>query len=142
MGDGSIMKAIHSEAKPVKGMAKVVSLKVGEWSGHCTFATVRLDDFQVILGLDFLTKAKASVLLHLPGLFIMDVPRSCYVPLSRSISETGMCSALQLKNALRKGEETYLAMIYEEKNRSGAQVPEVVAGLLREFGDVIPNELL
>ena len=140
-GDGSRIKTVNSEAKPVRGMARDVSLKVGDWSGRCTFAAVPLDDFQVILGLDFLTKAKASVLPHLPGLFIMDVPRSCYVPLSRTVSETGMCSALQLKNGLRKGEETYLAVIYEEENQTGVKVPEAVVGLLKEFGDVMPDEL-
>lgn len=100
-------------------MARDVSLKVGEWSGCCTFAALPSDYFQVIFSLDFLTKAKASVFPHLPGLFIMDVPSSCYVPLSRTKSKTGMCSALQLKNGLQKGEATYLAMIYEEENRLG-----------------------
>ena len=49
---------------------------------------VPFDDFQVILGLDFFTKAKVSVTLYLQGLFIRDTASPCYVPLSKSKSES------------------------------------------------------
>ncbi|KAL0395502.1 UNVERIFIED_CONTAM: hypothetical protein Slati_4516400 [Sesamum latifolium] len=45
------VKAVNSEAMPVSGVA--TELRVGSWSGQCDFMAVRLDDFDVILGIDF-----------------------------------------------------------------------------------------
>ncbi|KAK4391962.1 Transposon Ty3-G Gag-Pol polyprotein [Sesamum angolense] len=54
----SRIKAVNSEAKPIQGMA-CVELKVGAWTGQCKLLVVPLDDFDVILGMDFMLLANA-----------------------------------------------------------------------------------
>ena len=86
--DGSRIKAVNSDARSVGGVVRDVSLKVGDWCGLCSFMAVPLNDFQAILGLEFFLKAQVSVMPHLQGLFIMDMPNSCFVPLSKARSLT------------------------------------------------------
>ncbi|KAK4397971.1 RNA-directed DNA polymerase [Sesamum angolense] len=52
------IKAVNSEAKPIQGVA-CVELKVSAWTGKCSLMVVSLDDFDVILGMDFLLLANA-----------------------------------------------------------------------------------
>ena len=56
----SKIKTVNSEAKPVLGITYGVKLKVGEWTGKVNFLVMELDDFDVILGDEFLVAAKAA----------------------------------------------------------------------------------
>lgn len=58
------IKAVNSEAMSVPGAA-TASLRVGLWEGRCSFVAIPLDDFNVILGADFLLKEKAVVIPYL-----------------------------------------------------------------------------
>ena len=52
-----------------------------------------------------------------------------------------MVLAMQVKHGLRKDEMTYLATLIEMKQDKYVEVSDAVAGLLREFTDVMPLEL-
>ncbi|KAL0421144.1 UNVERIFIED_CONTAM: hypothetical protein Slati_3137300 [Sesamum latifolium] len=65
----SQVKAVNSKAVPVSGVANT-ELRVGSWSGQCDFMTVRLDDFDVILGIDFFIVVNVMILSRLGGIFI------------------------------------------------------------------------
>jgi hypothetical protein len=65
------MKTVNLKARPVMG-ATNVSLTVGSLEGKCNFTVVPLDDFYVILGVDFLLSAKISVIPHLGRILICD----------------------------------------------------------------------
>ncbi|GJW62307.1 transposon ty3-I gag-pol polyprotein [Tanacetum coccineum] len=54
-GSGTI-KAVNSEAKPIHGVAKDVRAKIGEWEVTSDLLVVPMDDFKVVLGLEFLDK--------------------------------------------------------------------------------------
>ena len=79
-----------------------------------------LDDFDVILGNDFLVQVKGSIHPHLGSMFIADEKEPCSV---KSISERsgkgkakgGLLSALQVEAGLKRGEMTYLAALVEIK---------------------------
>ncbi|KAK4428349.1 hypothetical protein Salat_1134500 [Sesamum alatum] len=58
----SRLKAVNSEAKPIRGIASA-DLEVGTWKEKCSLMAVPLDDFDVILGMDFLLLAKATEML-------------------------------------------------------------------------------
>ena len=47
------MKAINSEALPIVGVSKRVPLKFAVWSGEMDIVVARMDDFDVVLGMDF-----------------------------------------------------------------------------------------
>ena len=73
----SKIKAVNSEAKPVLGIAYGVKFKVGEWTGKVNFLVMELDDFDVILGGEFLVAAKAALLPFIGVLLIIDEKQPC-----------------------------------------------------------------
>nr|GFC40010.1 putative retrotransposon Gag domain, aspartic peptidase domain protein [Tanacetum cinerariifolium] len=54
-GSGTI-KAVNSPAKPIHGVAKDARAKIGEWKGTIDLSVVPMDNFKVVLGLEFLDK--------------------------------------------------------------------------------------
>ncbi|KAL0313603.1 UNVERIFIED_CONTAM: hypothetical protein Sradi_5759600 [Sesamum radiatum] len=143
----SRIKAMNSEAKPIQGVASV-DLKVGSWTGKCNLMAVPLDDFDVILGMDFMLLTSAMVIPYLSGLFIAYANCTSFVQdiyLQDSIrsaeKKDTLMSPLQVKNGLRHGELIYLAALIEIKSDVVQEVPDEVAEVLEEFKDVFPPEL-
>ena len=68
----SKIKAVNSKAKPVLGIAYGVKFKVDEWTRKVNFLVMELDDFDVILGGEFLVAAKAALLPFLVVSLILD----------------------------------------------------------------------
>ena len=127
--DDSRIKAMNSKAQKIQGIAKDVMLQVGEWKGKINLLCVPLDDFNLILGIDFFLKSKAALIPHLGGLMILEEKQPYFV------------SALQLKKGLRRGQETYLAALVEINEGHDVEVPDSMAGILKEFRDIMPSEL-
>ncbi|KAL4196929.1 hypothetical protein AMTRI_Chr04g185550 [Amborella trichopoda] len=71
-GDTSKMKVVNLVAKSVVGIIKDVLAKVGNLNGQISLMAMPLDEFKVILQLDFLMLAKESVVPHLGVVAIMD----------------------------------------------------------------------
>ncbi len=86
-------------------MAKDVELRIGGWKGTTFLSVVPLDDFQVILGMEFLSAAKA---IPMPGVVsIMDEGFPCMVPCSAHGEDQGFDHlSLQLTKGKKKGEAT------------------------------------
>ncbi|KAL0360363.1 UNVERIFIED_CONTAM: hypothetical protein Sradi_3720800 [Sesamum radiatum] len=59
------VKAINSAAQPIAGVAKSVLIKVGSFEGKTNLSVVVMDDFKLILRLDFLRYTRTAVLPHL-----------------------------------------------------------------------------
>ena len=57
-------------------------VQVGDWYGSCELVVIPLDDFHIILSLDFMRKAKVSVIPYLGGLMIHDEYAPCFVHVS------------------------------------------------------------
>ncbi|KAL0406152.1 UNVERIFIED_CONTAM: hypothetical protein Slati_3929100 [Sesamum latifolium] len=62
----------------VSGVAST-ELRVGSWSGQCDFMAVRLDDFDVILGIDFFITTNVMILPRLGGIFISGGNKPAFV---------------------------------------------------------------
>ncbi|KAL0368640.1 UNVERIFIED_CONTAM: hypothetical protein Scaly_1082900 [Sesamum calycinum] len=54
-------------------------LCVGSWSGQCKFVAVGLDDFDVILGIDFFVNANVIILPRMCGIFISGGDKPSFV---------------------------------------------------------------
>ncbi|KAK4397897.1 hypothetical protein Sango_1265200 [Sesamum angolense] len=141
------IKAVNSEAKRIQGLV-CVDLKVGAWTGKCNIMVVPLDDFDVILGVDFMLLANAMVMLYLNGLFIAHENSTCFVQGNylldsvRSVEKKySLISVMQVKAGLRHGEQTYLAALVEIKSDVVQEVPDKVAELLLEIKHALPPEL-
>ena len=52
------MKAVNSEALPIVRVSKGVPFKIGDWTGELDLVVVRMDDFDVVLGMEFLLEHK------------------------------------------------------------------------------------
>lgn len=77
------LKAANSQPKAICGTARDVKLSIGEWSGDVNFSVVEMDDYPIVLGMDFLDRAKAVPLPFSNTMLIMEEGKTCQVPLSR-----------------------------------------------------------
>ncbi|RVX07638.1 hypothetical protein CK203_025243 [Vitis vinifera] len=76
-----------------------------------------MDDFKMVLGMDFLQKVKAVPLPFLRSMAILEEEKPCMVPtVTEGTPKTPMLSAMQVKKGLKREEVTYLATLKEEKD--------------------------
>ncbi|TYK01392.1 uncharacterized protein E5676_scaffold29G00860 [Cucumis melo var. makuwa] len=52
--DSERMKAVNFVALPIVGLVKRTTIKLGGWKGPLDFVAVKMDDFDVVLGMEFL----------------------------------------------------------------------------------------
>lgn len=120
-----------------------------EWSyrlehGEADLSVVPMDDFQVVLGMDFLGKVKAVPMPFVNSVCIMEEGAPCMVPTVQGTkAPTKMISALQLTRGVKKGEATFLATMVETTEDVGTSgvLPEERKGVLKEYEDVMPPQL-
>uniref|UniRef100_A0A803N8T1 Gag-asp_proteas domain-containing protein n=1 Tax=Chenopodium quinoa TaxID=63459 RepID=A0A803N8T1_CHEQI len=147
----SRMKAVNSDVLVAKGMVCGVNVQVGSRKGKTDLIAVTLDNFELILGNEFIRKAKASVMPHLGGMLIRDKDGPCFVKgvpnpshqnRVRHNSEHNLefFSTLQVRNVVAKGELTFLEALVEISPDKSVEVPDEVAGVLDEFKDVMSPE--
>ena len=120
-------------------------MQIGDWKGTCSLLCVPLDDFDLILRIDFLLRAKVTLIPHLGGLLVLEEKQSCFVKTLKAKDggkgQPKMLSAIQLKKRLKKSQETYVAALIEIKEGRSVEVPDSVVKILKEFRDVMPTEL-
>ncbi|KAK3012846.1 hypothetical protein RJ639_010346 [Escallonia herrerae] len=73
------VKAINSAAQPVAGIARSVLIKIGPYEGRTNFLVVIMDDFKLILGLEFLRDTKTIVMPCTNSLAMLR-SKSCVIP--------------------------------------------------------------
>ncbi|XP_073105641.1 uncharacterized protein [Elaeis guineensis] len=143
----SKIKAVNSVARDVAGIAAGVQVSLGSWTGVLSFTIVTLDDFDIILGIEFFVQAKAALLPHLGGFMLLHEEYPCFIssvanPPARNGGTSGaMLSALQVKHGLRRGEAAFLVSLVERKEGVMAEVPNEVADPLQKYADLMPAEL-
>ncbi|KAK3016453.1 hypothetical protein RJ639_007808 [Escallonia herrerae] len=131
------VKAINSAAQPVAGIARSVLIKIGPYEGRTNFSVVIMDDFKLILGLEFLHDTKTTVMPCTNSLVMLG-NKPCVIPtISSRVGERSI-SALQLKRGLKRDETTYLTMLrWDEIEEVSGPLPKEVKArwqkLLAEF---------
>ena len=141
--EGGWLKAVNSTAKPSHGVARVVTMHIGSWKGRVDFTVAPMDDFKMVLGMDFLEKVKVVPLLFLRSMAILEEEKPCMIPtVIEGSPKTPMLSAMQVKKRLKRKEVTYLST-FKEENDDGSRepMPMEIKGVLDEFKDVMPPEL-
>ena len=104
---------------------------------------VPLDNFDLILGMNFFSKTKVALLPHLRGLMVIEESMSCFVQAilegaSRKGQQSEMLSTLQSKKGLKQGLETYVVALVEIKESKTVEVLDSIVGLPHKFTDVMP----
>ncbi|RVW47393.1 Retrovirus-related Pol polyprotein from transposon 297 [Vitis vinifera] len=118
-------------------------MPICSWEGRVDFTVAPMDDFKMVLGMDFLQKVKAVPLPFLRSMAILEEEKPCMVPtVTEGTPKTPMLSTMQVKKGLKREEVTYLATLKEEKDDgSGKPMPKEIKGVLDEFKDVMPPKL-
>jgi len=141
------MKALNSKAQRIVGMSYDVPITLDQWRGKQDVLVVNLDDYDIILGLDFLRKAKIVLMLYLNGVMIASEGCLCFIPCCKvaaaNVVKRGksLVSTIAIDKALRKGGEVFLATIVDKKVDYCGEVPKEIASVLQQFEDVMPPQL-
>lgn len=94
------MKAVNLEALPIVEMSKRVPFQLVEWTGNDDLVVVCMDDFDVMMGMEFLLEHKV---IPMPLIKCLIVTRNNPTIVSANIKQPGggrMIFALQLKKGL------------------------------------------
>ncbi|KAJ0629961.1 putative nucleotidyltransferase, Ribonuclease H [Helianthus annuus] len=136
------MKTVNTNAKPIHGEAKDVQIRIGEWAGLINFSIVEMDDFKVVLGMEFFDKVRAFPMPFVNSLCILDEGKTCMVRTERgSKNGSKTLSAIQFKKGYNKKEPCYLAVAKVDEEKPKEAVPMEIEKVLEEFKDVMPTEL-
>ncbi|KAH6775888.1 hypothetical protein C2S52_013449 [Perilla frutescens var. hirtella] len=135
------VKAINSAAQPIVGVAKSVLIKLGPYEGRTNLSVVTMDDFKLILGLDFLRDTKTAVMPHAGALMMMG-NKPCVAQTVSHKTSSKPLSAKQFVKGCQKNEPSFLCTLrIEDIEEKSGKIPEVVKKILREFEDTMPDEL-
>ncbi|GAV67223.1 Chromo domain-containing protein/gag-asp_proteas domain-containing protein, partial [Cephalotus follicularis] len=140
---GGYIKVVNSKAKPLIGLAKDVGMKVGYWDGSVSLSIIPMDDYDLVLGMEFMDQVKAIHIPYANSLCILEEGKTCMVPCTRSNKGTKTLSAMQLDKSLKRNEETYLAALVEngpEADPKPKDLPMQVEKVLEDFHNVTPIE--
>ena len=97
------LKAVNSVVKPSQGVARGVTMKIGSWEGKIDFTVAPMDDFKIVIGMDFLRQVRAVPIPFLRSMAILEEEAPCMVPtITESKAKTPMLSAMQLGKGLKR----------------------------------------
>ncbi|XP_062075806.1 uncharacterized protein LOC133779926 [Humulus lupulus] len=137
------LKAMNSKVKSIQGAA-TIKLKAGTWESECNLMVVPLDDFDLILGIEFLSAAKAMLAPHLRGMMICDEGSPCFfeeISVNQSkVKGVELQLAKQFKYGMKRGNEAYVTALIEIKPDQAVEVPDYLAEVLGEFAHMMPPE--
>nr|GEV78977.1 hypothetical protein CTI12_AA187700 [Tanacetum cinerariifolium] len=140
----ALVDFVNSEAKSIHGAAKDVLAKKEEWEGMIDLSVVLVDDFKVILRLEFLDKMRAFLISFANSLCVLDGGKTCMVNTERDDkSGAKILLTMQFKKGFNRREPCYLAVtrLDADEGSSKVEVLKVIERVLDEFKDVTPKEL-
>lgn len=117
-----------------------MNISVGECTGKTTLKTIPMDDFQMILGMDFQRGAKHVPMPHLDSVSLYG--ESTYmIPIVWKKKEPTMQKGKepeQLKKGLKNGDDTFLlAPLMEDQVANDAPRPHVIKIELKKFSNIM-----
>ncbi|KAA0051478.1 uncharacterized protein E5676_scaffold148G00040 [Cucumis melo var. makuwa] len=121
------MKAVNSIALPIVGLVKRTTIKLGGWRGPVDFVVVKMDDFDVVLGMEFLLEHQV---IPMPSAKCLAITRSFPKVVQADIRQPNgfkMISAMQL-----------------DKSRAQEEPPsvEILLGALEKPRETVPKDTL
>ncbi|GJT67300.1 hypothetical protein Tco_1018780 [Tanacetum coccineum] len=103
-----------------------------------------MDDFKVVLRLEFLDRVRPFPMPFANSLCILDGKKTCMVSTERDAKcGSKTLSAMQFKKGFNKSEPCYLAVtrLEMDEGSSKVNVPKVIEWVLDVFKDVMPKDL-
>ncbi|KAH7525547.1 hypothetical protein JRO89_XSUnG0073400 [Xanthoceras sorbifolium] len=135
LGSTSQIQAMNSNAMPVHGVAETI-LRLGSWQENYNMMVVSLDDFDLILGIEFFVKGNVTLMPYLRVIFIGDEQNPCFIHTEKGGTQDSKkgkgaeISAKQLEKGLKRGQTTYIPSLVQIKLDVMVEVPDVVAKVI------------
>ena len=96
------MKVMNSAALPIIGIVKQTMIRLEGWSGPVDFVVVKMDDFDVVLGMEFLLKHQV-IPMPLAKCFVITGSTLSVQTDLRQPDGLKIILAMQLKKGLTRG---------------------------------------
>ena len=123
--DTGKMKAVNSAALPIVGLVKRTMIKLGGWSGPVDFVVVKMDDFDVVLGMGISAWTEHQV-IPMPLAKCLVITGSAPTVVQTDIRQPKgfkMISAMQFQKGLARDEPRFISRSSRWKTR-GRQSPK------------------
>ena len=95
-------KAVSSLARKIEGDVKNVIMQVGSWQGLVNLVAIKMIEYDLRLGQEFIHWANDVIALHLGCVMVLDPTRPCMVPTVQARELSKRVSVLGLKKIVRK----------------------------------------
>ncbi|KAL4590921.1 hypothetical protein LXL04_003868 [Taraxacum kok-saghyz] len=105
------LKVVNSPYHPILGVSRGLPMKIADWEGTIDVIIVPMDDYRMVLGMDFLNEVRPWTIERDNTMRITKGSTICIVPLERSRTKSRILSTLK----------------YEEGHKTGAR-PRSVQG--------------
>ncbi|GJS52844.1 gag-aspartyl protease domain-containing protein [Tanacetum coccineum] len=103
MKDSGWIKAVNGDVKAISGVAQGVETKIEGWEGELDLSVVPMDDYKLVLGMEFFDKVKSIPITFTNTLCILDGGRLCKVAMERGTkSGAKMMFAMQLESGFKE----------------------------------------
>ncbi|KAL0325305.1 UNVERIFIED_CONTAM: RNA-directed DNA polymerase [Sesamum radiatum] len=110
-------------------------------AGKTNLSVVLMDDFKLILELEFLRDTCTTVLPHVDSLMMLGA-KLCVIPTLAGRTGEKNLSAMQFEKEHKRNKPSYLCTLrFEEIEQASGPIPGIIKKLLKEFEDVMPDEL-
>ncbi|XP_071695670.1 uncharacterized protein [Rutidosis leptorrhynchoides] len=141
---GATHNFVSTEEAKRLGIKEIKEGIMMKTEGTIDLSVVPIDDFNLVLGMEFLDKVRGFPMTFANSLCILDGGKTCMVSTEcgrKSASKS--LSAMQFKKGYNKNETCYLAVARQDmaEEKGKLEVPKEIEKVLDEFKDVIPKEL-
>ena len=87
-------KPVNTDDIPATGVARGVKIKFGDWTDRLDFEVIPLDDYDMILGMDFFDRAEAIIDLRTKSIIITDRKYPMMVTMRTEVKESKSISTI------------------------------------------------
>ena len=118
------MKAVNSTALPVVGVVKRAVIQLGGWSDFVDFVVVGMDDFDVVLGMEFLLEHQVIMMPAAKCLVITGSTPTIVQTTLRQPKGLRVISAMQLREDRVREDTRCVAEKYGDGKRDSLPMPK------------------
>ncbi|KAA0035830.1 uncharacterized protein E6C27_scaffold403G001300 [Cucumis melo var. makuwa] len=133
------MKAVNSVALPIVGLVKQTMIKFGGWKCHVDFVVVKMDDFDVVLGIEFLLEHQV---IPMPSTKCLVITGSFPIVVQEDIRQPNgfkMLSAIKLDKIPTHEEPLSTTILLGALGKLGETVPKDTLCVSEKCHGMMPN---
>ncbi|KAJ9184907.1 hypothetical protein P3X46_004592 [Hevea brasiliensis] len=118
------LKAVNSTPNLVHGVARNVKVRIGDWKGTLDFFVVSMDEYQCVLGVDFVDRVKAIPMLFANSICITEGGGTYMVPVLRGKPSPSKTLATMHMEVQKPSSTTTAVVQGKEQHGKGGGTPK------------------